>query len=285
MLDTQLIAQIGLLMFQHLMHLISSDDLLGDRQDEERLKKLSDDYMEEVSIDQGDIDWIMRQHMHVYRNYLDALPDTFHETVVNSDTLMSELERSSADFKEASKCFGFNVQDYNNAFLQYAEDIKGILLDRLSIVQPTLKEESERQAVKKIRDSLGFRAQVAFGDYPQWRPRIPVMVPSTFAAMAETFMKFPNAITEVLLLKLSSLPLMLRYLSPQVVSWVYPMSQYFLSRGGGGTLPRNTTSWLFHEIRHEKTSYWTERKAALLPMQVSGGSSIAQKARTRLIWS
>ena len=62
MLDTQLIAQIGLLMFQHLTHLISSDDLLGDRQDEERLKKLSDDYMEEVSIDQGDIDWIMRQH-------------------------------------------------------------------------------------------------------------------------------------------------------------------------------------------------------------------------------
>ena len=104
--------------------------------------------------------------VHVYHNYLDALPDTFHETVVNSDMLMSKLERSSADFKEASKCFGFNVQDYNNAFLQYAEDIKGILLDRLSIVQPTLKEESERQAVKKIRDSLGFRAQVTFGDYP-----------------------------------------------------------------------------------------------------------------------
>jgi hypothetical protein len=280
MLNTQLIAQIGLLMFQRLTHLISSGDLLNDRQDEERFKKLSDDYREEVSIDQGDMEWMMKQHVLAYDNYLEALPDTFHETVVNNDTLMSELERSSADFKDASKCFGFNVEDYNNAFLQYVEDIKGTLLDRLSTVQPALKEESERHAIKKICDSLGFQAQITFDDYLQWWPRIPMMAPSTFAAMAETFMKFPNAITEVQLLKLSSVPLMLRYLSPQVVSWVYPMSQYFLSRGGGGTLPRNATSWLFHEIRHQKTSYWTERQAALLPMEVSGGSSIAQKART-----
>ena len=213
MLNAQLIAQIGLLMFQRLTNLISSDNLLDDRQDEERLEELLGNYMQEASISTDDMEWMMTQHGRAYESYLKALPDIFHRDVVNDDTLMSKLERSSSDFKDASKCFGFNAEDYNNAFLQYVEDIKGILDDRLSTVQPSLHNKSTRQAAKNIRDSLGFRVQIAFGDYPQWRPRIPVMVPSTFAAMAETFMRFPNAITEVQLLKLSSVPLMLRRLS------------------------------------------------------------------------
>ena len=200
-------------MFQRLTHLISSDNLLDDPQDEKRLEELLGDYMQEVPISTGDMEWMVTHHRRAYESYLKALPDLFHGEVVSDDTLMSNLERSSSDFKDASKCFGFNVEDYNNAFLQYVEDIKGILDDRLSTVQPSLLNKSKRQAAKGIRDSLGFRAQIAFGDHPQWRPRMPVMVPSTFAAMAETFMRFPNAITEVQLLKLSSVPLMLRHLS------------------------------------------------------------------------
>ena len=65
---------------------------------------------------------------------------------------------------------------------------------------PSEPEDAAAAAVQDPIDAaedLPFRAQVAFGTYPEWRFRVPVMTPSTFGAMANTLTKFPHAITEV----------------------------------------------------------------------------------------
>ena len=56
-------------------------------------------------------------------------------------------------------------------------------------------------------DDLPFRAQVAFGTYPRGQFRVPVLMPSTFGAMADMLIKFEDAVTEVHIVKRSAVAL------------------------------------------------------------------------------
>ena len=253
--------------------LISSDELFTSSKDEKRFKSLLDSYRNGRPVDRSDVEWMMDQHKRAYDRYLDSSPHEFHRLVLGNDALMRELENVSVDFQDASKCFGFDVPEYNEAFRNYDQSIRRSLVHSLKTFQNTLNDKDQRRAAGAVKDDLELRAQVAFGAYPEWRFRVPVLTPSTFGAMADTFTKFPCAITEVWLLKHLSMSQRLRLCSSQVVSWIYPMSLYFLPRGGPGTLPRNITSWLFQEIRNKKTSYWTDERASELPIVVGGGPS------------
>lgn len=261
-------------MFQCLKLMVSSDKLL-DKEDKERLQQLVDDYKDERPVSRGDAGWMMRQNMLAYDKYLDSSPEVFADTVVKDDPFMLKLETISTDFKDASQCFGFDAPEYNDAFLQYDQNVKDALLDRIKDVRPTFTDQDQRHAASDVKDSLAFRAQVAFSTYPERRFRVPVLTPSTFGAMANTLMKFEDAVTEVCSLIRSVVGLRLRRHPLQVVSWVYPMAQYFLLRGGTGTLPRNITSWLFQEFTNVKTSYWTDARAPQLRMHVGGGTFMA----------
>lgn len=264
--------------------MISSDKLLN-KEDEERLALLLDDYKNERPINDEDIVWMMDQHMLAYRRYLDSSPDLFADTVVKNDPLMHKLEKDLADFKDASQCFGFDVPEYNDVFMQYEQSIYESLLVRIKDVRPTITNQDQRHAIGDVKDSLAFRAQIAFGTYPKRRFRVPVLTPSTFGAMAGTLIKFEGAVTEVHVPKRSVVALRLRCHSLQIVSWVYPMAQYFLPHGGKGGLPRNITSWLFQEIQNERTSYWTKESASKLLTDVGGDPSITCKVRGSSIWS
>ena len=129
--------------------------------------------------------------------YLNSPIDKLQDTVVYDDTFMNELEKISTRFKATSHCFGFDVPEYNRAFTQYDKNIMALVSERMKAVRVSLTTREERDAASDAAEDLPFRAQVAFGTYPEWRFRVPVMTPSTFGAMANTLTKFPRAITEV----------------------------------------------------------------------------------------
>lgn len=204
MLNAQLVAQIGLLMFRCLELLVSSDSLFKDKKEEEKLLSLLDDYRDEKQMGRSDVEWMMSQNKLAYERYLCTKPgpDLLKDPVVENDVLMHELENISEGFKHASQCFGFDVPEYNNAFQQYDEGITEALHDAVGTAASTLNERDLRYVATDIRDGLKLRVQVAFGAYPEWRFRVPVLTPSTFGAMADTFKRFPNAITEARLPRL-----------------------------------------------------------------------------------
>jgi hypothetical protein len=183
-------------MFMVLKLMISSDKLL-DNKDKKRLTLLLEDYKNEKPINDGDMVWMVEHHTLAHRQYLDSSPHLFADTVVKDDPLMIKIENTSADFKDASQCFGFDVPEYNRAFMKYDQNINEFLLRRIKDVRPTLTGQEQRDAMGDVKDSLTFRAQVAFGTYPGRRFRVPVLTPSAFGAMAGTLMKFEGAVTEV----------------------------------------------------------------------------------------
>lgn len=187
---------------------MSSGELFKSSKDEKRFKSLLDSYKKERTLGRDDVRWLMERHKQAYDRYLSSSPHKFHSSVLENDALMLELEKVSAGFTDASQCFGFDMQEYNDAFRNYDKGITAALQGVLESFRSTLNEKNERHAAVAVHEDLELRVQVAFGAYPEWRFRVPVLTPSTFGAMAETFMKFPGAITEVWLLE--HLPVSLR---------------------------------------------------------------------------
>jgi hypothetical protein len=186
--------------------MISSDNLLS-HEDRARFQSLLDDHKNGRHIKNSDKAWMVSQNELAYKKYLGSSPDLYADGILEDDSLMHEFEKNSADFKDASQCFGFNMPEYQDAFFQYDQSISELLSERIRKFRPNITNEDQRSAAGHVMDDLPFRAQVAFGTYPRWRFRVPVLTPSTFGAMAGTLMKFEDAVTEVHITKRSAVAL------------------------------------------------------------------------------
>ena len=176
--------------------MLSSDKLVS-HEDRARFQLLLDDHRNGKHINDSDKAWMVSQNELAYKKYLGSSPDLYADGMLEDDSLMHEFEKNSADFKDASQCFGFNVPEYEDAFFQYDQSISELLSERIRKFRPSITDENQCSAAGDVMDDLPFQAQVAFGTYPGGQFRVPVLTPSTFGAMAGTLMKFGDAVTEV----------------------------------------------------------------------------------------
>jgi hypothetical protein len=181
-------------MHKFLRVLISSDKLLG-KEDEARLTTFIDGFEEGRTIDPEHIVWVSDKTKAACKKLLDSSPD-LGDNVIYDDSFMHELDNISEEFKDTSDCFGFEVSEYQDAFSQYGKDISELLIERIKAVRTKITK-SLRHTASDVLDELPFRIKVAFGNHPCDRTRWPVLTPNTFAAMAETLMKFEDAMNEV----------------------------------------------------------------------------------------
>jgi hypothetical protein len=179
-------------MHQELKHLISADKLLDEEDEREHLPLFRASWKGEKVAD-GNVEWMHATFQKARKKFDKSTPD--FEDLIDS-SLIHELNKLSEDFKHTWHCFGFDVPNYNKAFLLYETKLSNFLEKRISKTRGGLSVE-KRATANAICDEMEVRVGLIYGPMPFYRLRIPMMTPSTFRAMAETLMRFPDAIAEV----------------------------------------------------------------------------------------
>lgn len=185
-------------MYRTLSVLVSSDKLLG-KEDKARMRSLLDDVDNKKEIQVDDSVWMSDKTELACKKLLDSSPD-LGDDLMDDDSFMHELDKISEDFKDATTCFGFKVAEYQRAFLQYDKDLEEHLTDKIKTLRSTYNKH-KRDTATDVLDDLHFRIKIAFGIHPRDQMPFPLLTPNTFAAMAETVMRFGDAVTEVWPLK------------------------------------------------------------------------------------
>jgi hypothetical protein len=177
-------------MHDELTHMISADKLLDpkDQQQYSMLSEMGD------KISDGDVVWMMDTYWKGKQKFYQSTPD-FEDLLIDS-SLIHGVDKLSQDFNQKSHCFGFDVPDYNNAFLPYEKKLAELLGERIKSIRSNLSID-RRETATAIADNLKSRVQFVYGSTLFTRTRLPILTPNTFRPMAETFMRFPDAITEV----------------------------------------------------------------------------------------
>jgi len=110
-------------MHQELRHMISADKLL-DQQEELRYLPTFEAYWNSNKVLEGKDEWMYRTIQSAHKRFEESTPD--FEDLINS-SLIHKLNKLSEDFKHMSGCFGFDVPNYNNAFLLYKTKLLDLL--------------------------------------------------------------------------------------------------------------------------------------------------------------
>jgi hypothetical protein len=179
-------------MHQELRRLISADKLL-DEEDQRRHLPIFQAFWQGQEVDDGEAELMHLTLEKARKRFEQSMPD--FEALIDS-SLIHELNKLSEDFKHAWDCFGFDVPNYNNAFLLYESKLSSFLEKRIRNARAGLPVE-QRETANAICAEMKIRVALIYGPLPFPRLRIPMMTPSTFRAMAETLMRFPDAIAEV----------------------------------------------------------------------------------------
>lgn len=180
-------------MHVELVQMLSPDKLVDHKEQQKYLKHL-ETHRNGDEVQDGDVLWMIEAHERVKSAFYNSSPD-FQDELID-DSLIHELDKLSQDFNQTLDCFGFDVPSYNNAFLPYESKLAELLAKRIQNLRGKLSVD-RRETATAIALHLDSRVQLVYGHTPFSALRVPMLTPTTFRAMAETLMRFPDAITEV----------------------------------------------------------------------------------------
>jgi len=110
-------------MHQELRHLILADKLL-DKEEEVKFLPSFQACCNGQCVPDGELEWLMTVFLNTCKRFEESMPD--FEDLIDS-SLTHKLNKLSEDFKHTQDCFGFDIPNYDNAFLPYKTKLSNIL--------------------------------------------------------------------------------------------------------------------------------------------------------------